>query len=58
VQLKLDELIRAAQGADNTLMEVEELRGDELASLREWYVDLAERAARELRQCDTGSKAA
>jgi PAS domain-containing protein len=50
VQLKLDELIRAAEGADNALMDVEELKDDELTQIRERYADLAERAARELEQ--------
>jgi low affinity Fe/Cu permease len=58
VQLKLDELIRAAKGADNALMEVEELRDDELAALRERYAGLAERAGHELSQRGRRTEAA
>jgi low affinity Fe/Cu permease len=46
VQVKLDELIRAVERADNTLLDLEELEEEELALMRSKYVSLA-RAARE-----------
>ncbi len=58
VQLKLDELIRAAKGADNALMEVEDLSDAELTAVRERYAELAERAGHVLRERGKGSKAA
>ncbi len=44
--LKLDELIRAVERADNTLLDLEEIEEEELALLRRKYVGLA-RVARE-----------
>jgi low affinity Fe/Cu permease len=58
VQLKLDELIRAATGADNALIDVEELRDDQLAAIRERYAKLAERAGSELEHRGSRTKAA
>jgi low affinity Fe/Cu permease len=58
VQLKLDELIRALGGADNALMDVEELKDDELAQIRERYARLAEQAGHELDQRGKQSAAA
>jgi len=46
LQVKLDELIRAIERADNTLLDLEELEEAELALLRQRYTSLA-RAARE-----------
>ena len=46
LQVKLDELIRALERADNTLLDLEELEEAELALLRQRYATLA-RAARE-----------
>jgi low affinity Fe/Cu permease len=46
MQLKLDELIRATQGAHNTLLDLEELDEDKLDKIRDKYQALA-RAARE-----------
>ncbi|HTR76496.1 MAG TPA: low affinity iron permease family protein [Gemmatimonadaceae bacterium] len=46
VQLKLDELIRAVEGAHNGLLDLEELTDDDLRRLRARYESLA-RAARE-----------
>jgi len=46
IQIKLDELIRATQGAHNALLDLEELEDKELQKFREHYEGLA-RAARE-----------
>jgi low affinity Fe/Cu permease len=53
MQLKLDELIRATQGAHNALLDLEELEEEELDAFRKKYEALAEAA----RQCgiDTDS---
>lgn len=48
VQIKLDELIRATQGAQNALLDLEELEEDDLRRIREGYADLAKRARMEL----------
>jgi low affinity Fe/Cu permease len=50
VQVKLDELIRATQGADNSLLDMEELKDDELERIRDRYIEMAERARGELKQ--------
>ena len=57
VQLKLDELIRAHQGAHNALLDLEELEEVELDRLRKSYEALAERARTDLDQglVDTGT---
>jgi low affinity Fe/Cu permease len=57
VQLKLDELIRAHQGAHNALLDLEELGEEELDRLRALYEDLAQRARADLQQglLDTGT---
>src|SRR5918999_3346075 len=44
VQLKLDELIRAASGAHNALLDLEELTERDLERLRARYEELARRA--------------
>jgi low affinity Fe/Cu permease len=44
VQLKLDELIRAMQGAHNAFLDLEELSDAELSDIRGKYRALAERA--------------
>jgi low affinity Fe/Cu permease len=49
VQVKLDELLRATRGAQNALMDLEELEDRELDRLRAQYVELAQRARAELR---------
>lgn len=41
VQLKLDELIRAVQGAQNALLNLEDLNQEDLDRLREAYAKLA-----------------
>jgi low affinity Fe/Cu permease len=49
VQIKLDELIRAAQGAHNALLNLEELSEAEIEKLRRRYLRLAEQARQKLR---------
>ena len=48
IQIKLDELIRATQGANNRLLDLEELEDRELEEFRARYEALAERARRSL----------
>jgi len=57
MQVKLDELIRAIDGAHNALLDLEQLEEDELDNIRSRYQRLAERARADLRQgnLDTGS---
>jgi low affinity Fe/Cu permease len=47
VQIKLDELIRVTEGAQNTLLDLEELEAVSLEELRKRYVSLARRARNE-----------
>jgi low affinity Fe/Cu permease len=56
LQVKLDELIRAIDGAHNALLDLEELEDQELDRIRLGYTDLAKKAREELRQgmSDTG----
>jgi len=49
VQVKLDELIRAVQGAHNALLDLEELTQEDLELIRKRYMALAKRAREELR---------
>jgi low affinity Fe/Cu permease len=49
IQIKLDELIRAAKGAQNALLDLEELEDEELDRLRSHYERIAERARKEVR---------
>jgi low affinity Fe/Cu permease len=58
VQVKLDELIRAVEGADNSLLDMDELKDDELERIRDSYIDLAERARGELQEKSSHSAAA
>jgi low affinity Fe/Cu permease len=53
IQIKLDELIRATRGADNALLDLEELEEDQLDQFRSRYVTLAREARRE--QTDTAT---
>ena len=57
VQLKLDELIRAVEGAHNALLDLEELTEGELDAFKRKYLNLAERARVDLREGarDTGT---
>jgi low affinity Fe/Cu permease len=50
LQIKLDELIRATQGAHNALLDLEELEEETLDTLRERYAALARQARQELAQ--------
>jgi low affinity Fe/Cu permease len=57
IQVKLDELIRATQGAHNALLDLEELDEDVLEAFRRRYQALASAAREELRAGtkDTGT---
>jgi low affinity Fe/Cu permease len=44
MHIKLDELIRSAQGAHNALLDLEELEEEQLDSIRADYLSLAEKA--------------
>jgi low affinity Fe/Cu permease len=46
MQIKLDELIRATRGANNRLLDLEELEEKELEDLRDQYEGIAEKARR------------
>ncbi len=50
LQLKLDELIRATQGAHNTLLDLEELTEDDLNRIRAAYELLALKAREDLKK--------
>jgi low affinity Fe/Cu permease len=57
IQIKLDELIRATQGAHNALLDLEELEGESLDTFRSRYQALAAAARAQLGQGveDTGT---
>ncbi|HJU48302.1 MAG TPA: low affinity iron permease family protein [Gaiellaceae bacterium] len=57
VQLKLDELIRASDGAHNVLLDLEELTEHELDRFRDRYQQIADGARGDLRRgvADTGT---
>lgn len=57
IQIKLDELIRATEGAHNALLDLEELEEESLDDFRRRYLLLAEAARDELRRGapDTGT---
>lgn len=57
VQIKLDELIRAMNGAHNALLDLEELSEAEIEAFRNKYLQLAEDARSEVRRAesDTGT---
>src|SRR5688500_9597806 len=56
VHLKLDELLRAMEGAHNAFLDLEELTEEDLAELRGKYLSLARQAREALRrgEQDTG----
>ena len=56
IQIKLDEIIRAQQGAHNALLDLEELEEDELMQLHANYLRLAEQARKRIEKgkTDTG----
>ncbi|MBS0310463.1 MAG: low affinity iron permease family protein [Proteobacteria bacterium] len=49
MQIKLDELIRTAREAQNSLLDLEELEPGDLERIRARYTDLAKQARHELR---------
>jgi low affinity Fe/Cu permease len=55
IQIKLDELIRATQGAHNALLDLEELEENELDLFRSRYEALARSARKNVSELDTGS---
>ena len=57
IQIKLDELVRAVEGAHNGLLDLEELSETEIETFRKKYLQLAEDARDELRraEADTGT---
>jgi low affinity Fe/Cu permease len=57
IQLKLDELIRATQGAHNALLDLEEIEDEQLARYKRSYERLAEAARAKLKkgELDTDS---
>lgn len=58
LQVKLDELLRATEGAHNALLDLEELEDDELEKIRSRYRNLAASAREELArgERDTGTQ--
>ena len=50
MQVKLDELIRATHGAQNALLDLEELEEEELDRIKAGYEEMAERARGQLRK--------
>ena len=52
MQVKLDELIRAIEGAHNALLDLEELEEDDLDRVRADYLKLATEAREALRNAD------
>ena len=50
LQVKLDELIRATHGAQNALLDLEELEEEELDRIKAVYEEMAERARGQLRK--------
>jgi low affinity Fe/Cu permease len=57
IQIKLDELVRAMDGAHNGLLDLEELNEGEIEAFRKKYLQLAEDAREQMRsaQSDTGT---
>jgi low affinity Fe/Cu permease len=57
IQIKLDELVRALDGAHNGLLDLEELNEGEIEAFRKKYLQLAEDAREEIRRArsDTGT---
>lgn len=57
IQIKLDELIRATQGAHNALLDLEELEEDQLDQFRAHYEKLADAARSQMKDgfLDTGT---
>jgi low affinity Fe/Cu permease len=58
MQVKLDELLRVTKGAQNALMDLEELEEEELDVIRDRYEQIAERARGEFRKQERERKSA
>ncbi len=56
MQIKLDELIRAMEGAHNALLDLEELEDHELERMRDDYEVLAAKAREDLKQGKTDTE--
>jgi low affinity Fe/Cu permease len=56
MQVKLDELIRVTKGAQNALLDLEELEEEELEVIRDRYEKIAERARGEFRKEESERK--
>jgi low affinity Fe/Cu permease len=52
IQLKLDELIRAVEGAETRLIDMDDMCEDDLEALRMRYLELAQKAGRKLKPED------
>ena len=50
LHVKLDELIRAVSGANNSLIDLDELTDEELSRIQKHYADLARKSKDELRE--------
>ncbi len=50
IQLKLDEIIRATQGAHNAMMDIEKLTDEDLSRIQKKYGLLAEKTKEDLKQ--------
>jgi low affinity Fe/Cu permease len=55
IQIKLDELIRAMDGAHKSLLDLEELEEDELDRIRAPYQEMAQQARNELNEAPVKS---
>jgi low affinity Fe/Cu permease len=57
LHIKVDELIRTVKGAQNALLDLEELTDEELIKIREQYIKLAHKARGEMKKGfeDTGN---
>jgi len=56
MHIKLDELIRAVEGAQNSLLDLEELEDEELDRIRNSYEELARKARSRLERLDAAKK--
>jgi low affinity Fe/Cu permease len=50
LQIKIDELIRAISGADNSLINLEEMEPEELDRIRNRFIKLAAQASDQLKE--------
>ena len=56
MHIKLDELIRAVEGAQNSLLDLEELEDEELDRIRSRYEDLARQARNRLDRLEAAKR--